>query len=386
VALSLAVVMAAWALPLLSQSDQAQAAIDLERQGKIVEAEAAWSALSRANPSDPKPYAYLGLLEARQEHFAAAIRFYRKAMALDPAMPDLRLNLGLAFFKDGDYKQAIQAFEPLLKAQPGDQRLTILMGMSHYGLREYAAAAPYLQQASGRDKQNLTLLLTLAQSCLFSRQFPCVLDAFHQIVALNAESAQADMLVGEALDEMKDTMGAMREFRAAIAANPREPNVHFGLGYLLWTKGQYPEAAQEFQAEVDNNPHHLEAMFYLADSEMQMNRMDDARPKLEELVKVDPENSKAHLDLGIVYADEDRKQEALRELQTAARIAPADVNAHWRLGRLYRSMGMMAQAKAEFAKAGSLNKAADQRLLEVMSAIPAADRTSHGAAAKPADK
>ena len=123
--------------------------------------------------------------------------------------------------------------------------------------------------------------MTLAHSCLWSKQYPCVLDAFHQIVALNAESAEAYMLMGEALDEMKDTVGAIREFRAAVKANPKEPNVHFGLGYLLWTKGQYPEAAAEFQAELDNDPQHLQAMLYLADAKMQMNQPDEARPLLE---------------------------------------------------------------------------------------------------------
>lgn len=373
-ALWLAFVVISGAMRGMPQSDQGQVAVSLERQGKLAEAEAAWSALSREHPSNPEPIAHLGLLEARQEHYAEAIALYRKAMALNPAMPGLRLNLGLAFFKAGDYKQAISTLNPLLKAQPGDQRLTILIGMSHYGLDEFAAAAPYLKQAVDRDSQNLPLLLTLAHSCLLSNQYPCVLDAYHRIIALNAESAEADMLVGEALDEMKDTAGAMREFRAAILANPREPNVHFGLGYLLWTKGQYPEAAREFQAEIDNDPHHLQAMLYLADSKMQMNQMDEARPLLEKLVKLNPENSMGHLDLGIVYAGEGRNQDARGEFQTVLKLAPGNVNAHWRLGRLYRSMGMTVQARTEFDKAKGLNKAEDERLLKVMSRIPASDK------------
>jgi tetratricopeptide (TPR) repeat protein len=363
--------VASLTFPAASQTDPRAVAFSLEQQGKVAEAEAAWSTLSKAHPSNPEPFAHLGLLEARQEHYPEAIAFYKKAMALDASMPGLRLNLGLAFFKAGDYRQALLEFNPLIKAQPDDERLSVLVGMSHYGLNEFSAAAPYLKQAADRDPQNLELLLTLAHTCLFSNQYPCVLDAYHRIIALNAESAEADMLVGEALDEMKDPLGAMREFRAAIAVNPKEPNVHFGLGYLLWTKGQYPEAAKEFQAEIDNDPHHMQAMFYLADSDLQMNQINDARPLLEKLVKVTPGNAKAHLDLGILLADSDQKQDAMHELQTAARLSPRDVNVHWRLGRLYRSMGKTAEAKVEFDKAKGLNKAEDDRLLKVMSTIPA---------------
>jgi len=377
-AISLMLFMATYIAPALAQSDRRASAIALEQQGKTTEAEAAWQALAKAYPANPEPLAHIGLLEARQEHYTEAIRSYRKALALSPSMPGLRLNLGLALFKNGDYKDAIQMFTPLLKAQSEDQRLTILIGMSYYGLRQYATASPYLKQAADRDTQNLTLLLTLAHSCLLSQQFPCVLDTFHKIESLNAESAEAYMLVGEALSEMKDTYGAIREFRAAVAANPKEPNVHFGLGYLLWTERQYPEAATEFQAEIDNDPHHNQAMLYLANCEIEMNRISDAMLLLEAAVKSIPESSMAHLDLGIVYAEEDRKQEALAQFQTAAKLAPSDVNVHFRMGRLYRSLGNNAEAKAELDKASSLNKAENDGLLKAMSGLLNNDRKQDG--------
>lgn len=373
-----------------SQSNSDQLALVLEQQGNTPEAEKAWKLSSDAHPADPVPFAHLGLLEARQEHYPQAIAFYRKAFALSPTMPGLRLNMGLAYFKDGQYKQAIELFTPLLKAAASNadetQRLTVLIGMSHYGLGEYAAAAPYLKTASDRDDKNLELLLTLAHSCLLSSQYPCVLDAFHRMVALNAESAESYMLVGEALDEMKDRIGATREFRAAIQANPKEPNVHFGLGYLLWMQGQTQEAAQQFQAEIDNFPDHAQAMLYLADADIQMNRLEEAQPLLEKVVKINPANSMGHLDLGIVYTEAGRNQDALRELKKAIALKPDDVSAHYRLGRIYRSMGMAAEAKTEFDKSKSLNKTADDALLKVMSKVPHSDSPPQGAAPAPADK
>jgi tetratricopeptide (TPR) repeat protein len=189
VTFGLVLVAASWRLISWSQDDPRQAAIALEQQGKTTEAEAAWSALAKAYPTNAEPFAHLGLLEARQEHYTEAVAAYRKAMALDPAMPRLRFNLGLAYFKAGAYREALQEFKPLLKTEQADsdeaQRLAILIGMSHYGLAEFVAADPYLKQASDRDARNLPLLLTLAHSCLLSNQYQCVLDAFHRIMSLN---------------------------------------------------------------------------------------------------------------------------------------------------------------------------------------------------------
>lgn len=361
-------------LPAVAQTDVGRSALTLEQEGKTSEAEAAWKVLADRDPKSPTAWAHLGLLEARQGHYTEAIAFYRRAMALSPSMPGLRLNLGLALFKEGNYKDALSDFAPLLKEQTASaseiQRLTVLIGMSHYGLGEYAAAIPFLREASSRDSSNLPLLLTLAHSCLLSKQYPCVLDAYHRLVALNADSAEAHILVGEALDEMKDTAGATQEFRAAVKADPKQPNAHFGLGYLLWKQEQYPEAATEFQAELANAPGYTQAMVYLADSYIQMNKMDKARPLLEGIVKGNPTLALAQLDLGIVDAESGRNAEALKELKAAAALRPKDVNVHWRLGRLYRTMGNTAEAKKQFEVAQSINKAADDAVLEVISKDP----------------
>ncbi|MGA2350132.1 MAG: tetratricopeptide repeat protein [Terracidiphilus sp.] len=350
---------------------QRQAALSLEQQGNNVEAEATWRLYLKTHPSRPEPYAHLGLLEARQEHYKDAVPLYRKALALDPAIPGLRMNLGLALFKDGELKQAIDEFKLLLKSQPSNssdsQRLTILLGMAHYGLGEYAEAVPYLKQAAASDPQNLPLRLDLAHSCMFSKQYQCVLDTYHEMLLLNAESAEVDMLAGEALDEQKDSTGAIQQFRAAVVADPKQPNVHFGLGYLLWTQqNQFVEAASEFQAELTNFPDNAQAMVYLGDSQIQLNQPEAALPLLEKAIRIDPGIELAHLDLGILYSDAGRRDDALRELKIAEKLNPDDSNVHWRLGRSYQAAGKKDEAKAEFDKTRNLQRASDESLFKKM--------------------
>jgi len=343
--------------------DERQTAIALEQAGKSTEAEATWRAFLKSQPASAEAYAHLGLLEARQEHYQKAIPLYRKALSLDPAMPGLRMNLGLALFKSGELKPAIETFNLLLKTQEASsseaQRLRTLIGMADYGLRDFAAAVPYLKEATADDPQNLPFRLMLAHSCLASKQYQCVLDVYHEILTLNAESAEADMLAGEALDEMQDHAGAMQQFRAAVKANPNEPNVHFGLGYLLWTQGQYQEAAHEFQAELANVPDHVQAIVYLADTNIKMNHPDIAVPLLKKTIRLDQNVAMAHLDLGIVDGKNRNWSDALRELRLAAKLAPENVSVHWHLGKVYQAMGRTSEANAEFEKTKTLTKAAD---------------------------
>jgi len=361
------------------QEDQPQTALALEQQGRNAEAEAAWRSWLEIHPTSAMACAHLGFLEARQEHYEEAIPLYRKALSLDSAIPGLRLNLGLAYFKTGDVKDALAEFRTVLKStpqtSPDRQRLVILVGMCHYGLEQYADAAPYLKEAVSRDPRNLELLLALEHSYLWSKQYQNVLDTYRAILLVDAESAEADMLAGEALDKLKDPPGAIEQLRAAVKADPKEPDVHFGLGYLLWKKKDYADAAPELQAELDNNPNHAQALTYLGDANIQLGHPDIAVPLLAKAIHVDPGIELAHLDLGIIHAADGHSDDALREMRLAEKIAPNDVDVHWRLGRLYRTMGNKEKAKAELDKAKSITQAADTALVNRMSPHSAQART-----------
>jgi len=349
-----------------AREQQHQSAIAAEQQGNLVEAESVWKSIAAAHPSDAEAYAHLGSIEARQEHYQDAIANYRKALKIAPSLPSLRLNLGLSLFKSGDLRGAINTFQPLLKnlppSSPKTFRLITLIGMAHYGLGEYPASIPYLQKAAAADPQNLPLRMTLAHSCLWSKQYQCVLDVYREILSLNAESAEADMLVGEAYEEQKNDAGALAQFQAAVKADSKAANVHFGYGYLLWKALKFDDAEKEFQAELANDPHHSLALAYLGDTEMRAKRYDDAVPHLEQALRLQTTIPLAHLDLAIIYQSQGRNDEALREFQAANRLTPSDPLVHWRLGRFYQSTGQKDQARAEFDRARGLTQAEEQSL------------------------
>ena len=177
-----------------------------------------------------------------------------------------------------------------------------------------------------------------------------------QILALNAESAEADMLAGEALDEKGDNAGATEQFRAAVRANPKEPNVHFGLGYLLWTQNQFAEAAKEFQAELDNDPQHLQARAYLGDSYVQLNDYAKALPELEKALAADPSLAlraprPRHRLCGQDVAKKKQSANYKKRSSSIRRMLPR--TGGWRSSiNPWQRRG----AKAEFAKASTMNK------------------------------
>ncbi len=146
----------------ITQASRRQAALAIEQEGSTEDAEAAWRAIASSDPKNAEAYAHLGLLEARQEHYKEAIPNYRKAFAINPQFPNLRINLGLSYFKAGNLKEAIQTYEVLLRELPASSaqrpRIVTLIGLAHYGLGDYASAVPFLAEAVADDPEGKTNL------------------------------------------------------------------------------------------------------------------------------------------------------------------------------------------------------------------------------------
>ena len=158
-----------------AQTDLAQQAAALMQAGHYADAEKAWRILVELHPEDPAAHNGLGSTLARQGQLSAAATEYKTSLRLKHHQVDEAYNLGLAESKQGRFTQAVDAFLQVHLDRPDDDRSNMLLGMSYFGLRQYGAAAKYLQLASAHDPTNAELHSVLAQSCLWSKQYDCAL-------------------------------------------------------------------------------------------------------------------------------------------------------------------------------------------------------------------
>ena len=339
----------------------------LEQQGKLDEAAQVWRSVTRRNPTNAAAFANLGVVLSKQGSYQDAVAAYRKALALNPKLQGVYLNLGLAEFKQGHFEAAIAPLSKALTADPKSEQVRTLLGISYYGAQRFAEAVKYLKPVADSDPQNSELHRMLAQSCLWAKQYACAQDEFRKLLLMNPDSAAVHMFSGEALDGMGKTDEAILEFQAAAKVAPREPNVHFGLGYLYWKTHDYDIAHREFEAELQLDPNHLQALAYLGDTEMKQEHWESALGWLQKSLREKNDNRMAALDLGVVLAQLGRNDEALVALKRAVALDPAQPDAHYRLGRLYQQMGRRAESQQEFDKVRDLRQKADEDFVHKMS-------------------
>jgi len=212
----------------------------------------------------------------------------------------------------------------------------------------------------------------LAQSCLWGGQYDCALKEFEQLEREKPDSAAVHIMVAEAFDGEDMQNEAIAELRAAAKISDSEPNVHFGLGYLLWKQRRDDEAEREFQLELKHDPAHAKAYAWLGDIALRRGDPQAAKPLLEKAVQLSPEIRIARLDLGIIYMDDGKNDKAIPELLAAEKLDPEREDAHYRLGRIYQKLGRRKEAQDELAIVRRLHEQKAEETLHKISGQPPA--------------
>jgi tetratricopeptide (TPR) repeat protein len=164
------------------------------------------------------------------------------------------------------------------------------------------------------------------------------------------------------LDAAKGNDGkAIEEYRLAIESKPSLPNLHYGLGHLLWKDLKISEARQELEAELALNPQHAAALNDLGNTYLLEHQPGKALTYLTRALAADPQNPDIHRDLGTAYSEQGDYPKAEAEFKIAA-SADRDGSVHYKLARVYQALGQKEKAAHEFELSTTLNAEAHTKL------------------------
>jgi Flp pilus assembly protein TadD len=104
-----------------------------ERMGRWPEGQADLQAALKARPEEPELLNYLGYSWIdRGEHLKDALAMVQKAVAADPRSGAMVDSLGWAYYRMGDYKQAVEKLEQAVELEAGDPEINNHLGDAYW--------------------------------------------------------------------------------------------------------------------------------------------------------------------------------------------------------------------------------------------------------------
>lgn len=321
-----------------------------------------------------------GYLDEKQP--ALAIPEFQAAVAIDPESIDAQANLGVLLFFQGKPADSIPHFRAALERQPGLAKIQGLLGMAESRTLDFAdarkdmeAAFPLISDPRFQLQLGLELVSLNTQSGDLDKAAAVVSQlrkanpdnpellyaayrtysdlAGESMLALSLaapDSAQMHQLLAHEDTRQGNTLGAVAQYRKAIAIDPHLPGIHFELAELLNTstdEAVKKEAEQEYRAALRENPQDEKSILRLAQIEAQKGNREQSFQEYTRAAALQPADAEAKLGLAKTLIDMNQPDEALPLLEDAVKLEPTNATAHYRLATLYRKMGRADDAKRE---------------------------------------
>ena len=313
------------------------------------------AASESGQPSSPEFDTTRKLL--REGKFDDAISTLEDLQAKNPAMPGLPHELGVAYYKKGDYLKAIAALQKAQAENPKDGESTQLLGLSAYLAGRPNEAIPALEKVqTWFPNANVDAAYILGVCYIQTKDYPKARGAFAKMFNVPADSAAAYLFTARML--LRQDFGPIAEEYAQKAAtiDPKLPLAHNLLGELYLFHSKIPEAIAEFQKELALNPGYATAYYHLADAYSRIQKFDEAESLLQRSIWLDATSTGPYILMGKVLQKKGESELAVRSLQRPVAMDPNNPMTHHLLGQAYREMGREEDAARELSAAGQLEE------------------------------
>lgn len=317
--------------------------VDLNRPA---DAERDVASLLTTSPTDPRASYLKALLYERQGRVAEARAAYNSVTGLlDPVPPEF------------------------LRYRP---QLLMLGGLSHYALRQFEKARPYLDSVQ-RQQPGSPVVKLLAQIHLHDNNLDRAVDALEAYLRVRPQDAQAVLLLASAQMSQGRYTRAAQLTQDALRMQDA-PGLQALLGLSLIGSGRYANAAAELEQVLKKDPQQIQAGSALVVLYLKSGQTQKAVQVAERLAKTRPGNPGLHNLLGDALAaagDAERARAAFEQaLRLDAKFAAPQIG----LARLERRGGTLAPAIARLETVLSADAKNAEAMSELAQALEVAGR------------
>ena len=257
--------------------------------------------------------------------------------------------------------------DDLLKARkldPALENIDMDLGMAYYKLFKHQEAQPILEAVFRKDPNNLVAALILGEIAAYQGNWEKARGLYEYVLMRKPRNASALKDLGTALVALGKDQEALPPLHQALDIDPSLSDVHFQLGRALRNLGRSEESLHEmelYQSIRDRS--HIAQTLVSADKASQNEHWRECEKVLREkgesaaIAYVNSFAAETHTQLnayymvGMLYSAQQRDEDAIRVLNKAAQVTPNNADIVAFLGRVYLREHHYEQSEVDLKRA-----------------------------------
>lgn len=321
-------------------------AITAQQQGDPKTAIDEYRKALNLNPDLPEAHANLGAALAATGQFDEAIEEDKRALSAAPDQTAVRMNLALAYYKKGDMRAARPEFEAVHLARPQDISAALLLGYTELKLGDSKDAVEMLAPLEAGHEANTDFEFVLASALIDSGKEEDGLTRMEQ-VARATNSADSWVIAGSTRLHRKEFKEAGTDLDAALLLDSSIAGLYTMAGQARDAVGETDGASQAFKAALKADPKDFTANLYLGAILLKQGDVEGAGPLLETAIELQPGMPQARLQMARLDAMTGKTAEAAAALEELEKADPKWLDPHVELAALYYKLHRPEDGKRE---------------------------------------
>jgi tetratricopeptide (TPR) repeat protein len=330
-------------------------ALDAQQAGRFEEAVRDYRLLLKQYPNIFEIRSNLGAALAGQGLYKDAIAEYKRALALKPNT-QVRLNLALAHYKTGDFRQAIETMKLVHAEAPGNMQAVTVLSDCYLKLGQNKTVIALLTPIQQAQPDNETFIYLLGTALVRDGQAEKGQVLIDKILR-NGDSAESRLLMGTAKYMVSDYAGAREDLRKAVDLNPNLPEAFAYYGMALLSTGDQAGARKAFEHELQSDPNNFVSNLHMGVLLREDADYEGALKYLNHALQIRPDDPGVRYQIASIEIAQGHLPEATRDLESLVRDSPNFIEAHVSLATVYFREKRKADGERERAVYAKLNAA-----------------------------
>ena len=219
-------------------------------KSKPDDALAAFEKAALLAPTDPEPHLSAGPLLESANRFADAEREYKQAQTLDPHNIEATIGLANVYMRGRRFPDAEQALKILVAAQPESAAAHIQMGRVLAAEEKYPDAIGELQTGTKLAPEDFAAQRELAEVLNAAGKYDQAEAAYRALLAGQANNAELHHGLGQALLKQKKFVEAQAEFLKTVQLKPDFGDAYGDLAFAASENKNYALTVKALDARA----------------------------------------------------------------------------------------------------------------------------------------
>jgi len=304
------------------------------------------------DPNNAEAYNNLGVISYKKGEYGNAIEYYNKAVSINSNSSEVFVNLGLGYAQKGKFSKALENYNKALKINPKCEDAYLGCGVVYAKKGELNEAIKCFNKVLELNPENAKAYNNRGTAYDEKGKFSKALSDLNRALELNPNFADAYSNRGIVYDEIGGYNRAIDDFNDALFIKPNDAEVYNNRGVVYAKNGEFDKAMEDYNKAVELNPYFAVAYINRGNVYLNNKEYDKAIEEFDKATELNPNIAEVYNNRGVAYSMKGELDKAIADYNKALSFKPNYANAYANRCSIHLKKGRYHDALKDAKNAG----------------------------------